>query len=65
MAISCKRERSLVSHEEYDVIRTSHHPEIYDLNLPDLEKLRGRLKQMHDKEKTSGGQKQRERREQG
>lgn len=62
MAISCKGERSLVSHEEYDVIRTSHHPEIYDLNLPELEKLRGRLKQMRDKERTLARQKQRERR---
>jgi len=62
MAMSCKLERSLVSHEEYDVIRTSHHPEIYDLNLPDLEKLRGRLKQMRDKEQTLARQKQRERR---
>lgn len=62
MAISCKRERSLVSHEEYDVIRASHHPEVYDLDLPGLEKLRGRLKQMRDKEQTLARQKQRERR---
>src|SRR5690348_15417972 len=62
MAISCKRERSLVSHEEYDVIRASHHPEVYDLDLPGLEKLRGRLKQMRDKERTLARQKQRERR---
>lgn len=62
MAISCKSERSLVSHEEFDAIKASHHPEIYDLNLSDLEKLRSRLKQMHDKEKTLARQKQRERR---
>jgi hypothetical protein len=62
MAISCKRERSLVSHEEYDAIRASHHPDIYDLDLSDLEKLRGRLKQMRDKEQTLARQKQRERR---
>ena len=61
MAISCKLERSLVSHEEYGVIRASHHPEIYALDLSGLEKLRGRLQQMRDKEKTLARQKQRER----
>ena len=62
MAISCKRERSLVSHAEYDAIRASHHPEIYALDLPGLEKLRGRLQQMRDKEQTLARAKQRERR---
>jgi hypothetical protein len=62
MAISCKRERSLVSHAEYDVIRASHHPEIYVLDLSGLEKLRSRLQQMHDKERTLARAKQRERR---
>jgi hypothetical protein len=62
MAISCKLERSLVSHEEYGVIQTSHHPEIYTLDLSGLEKLRGRLKQMRNKEQTLARQKQRERR---
>lgn len=52
MAISCKLERSLVSHEEYGVIRASHHPEIYALDLSGLEKLRSRLQQMRDKEQT-------------
>jgi hypothetical protein len=60
MAISCKRERSLVSHEEYGMIRASHHPEIYALDLPGLEKLRGRLKQMRDRERSLARQKQRE-----
>jgi hypothetical protein len=62
MAISCKLERSLVSHEEYGVIRASHHPEIYTLDLSGLEKLRSRLQQMRDKEQTLARQKQRERR---
>lgn len=62
MAISCKLERSLVSHEEYGVIQASHHPEIYALDLSGLEKLRGRLQQMRDKERTLARQKQRERR---
>lgn len=62
MAISCKLERSLVSHEEYEVIQASHHPEIYALDLPGLEKLRSRLQQMRSKERTLARQKQRERR---
>ena len=62
MAIPCKFERSLVSHEEYDAIRASHHPEIYALDLSGLEKLRNRLQQMRDKERTLARQKQRERR---
>lgn len=62
MAISCKRERSLVSHEEYGVIQASHHPEIYALDLSGLENLRGRLQQMRNKEQTLARQKQRERR---
>jgi hypothetical protein len=62
MAISCKLERSLVSHEEYGMIRASHHPEIYALDLPSLEKLHGRLRQMRDKEKSLARHKQRERR---
>jgi hypothetical protein len=62
MAISCKRERSLVSHEEYGMIRSSHHPDIYALDLPGLEKLRSRLQQMRDKEKSLARHLQRERR---
>lgn len=62
MAISCKLERSLVSHEEYGVIQTSHHPEIYALDLSGLEKLRSRLQHMRDKEQTLARQKQREQR---
>ena len=62
MTISCKLERSLVSHEEHGVIQASHHPEIYALDLSDLEKLRSRLQHMRDKEQTLARQKQRERR---
>jgi hypothetical protein len=62
MAIPCKFERSLLSHEEYDVIRGSHHPEIYGLDLTGLRALQGRLRQMRDKERTLTRQKQRERR---
>jgi hypothetical protein len=62
MAIPSKSERSLLSHEEYDAIRGSHHPEIYALDLAGLRALQGRLRQMRDKERTLTRQKQRERR---
>ena len=62
MAISCKFERSLLSHEEHDAILGSHHPDIYELDLAGLRALQGRLRQMRDKERTLTRQKQRERR---
>lgn len=62
MSIACKFERSLLSHEEYAVVKGSHHPELYDLNLKDLLSLQNQLRQMRDKERTLSRQKQRERR---
>lgn len=62
MSISCKLERSLLSHEEYDVIKGSHHPDLYALDLKGLLSLQSRLRQMRDKERTLTRQKQRERR---
>jgi len=62
MAMSCKLERSLVSHEEQGVILNSHHPEIYALDLAGLKTLQVQLRQMRDKEGSLTRQKQRERR---
>jgi len=62
MSISSKFERSLLSHEEFDVIKGSHHPDLYTLNLDGLVSLQGRLRQMRDKERTLTRQKQREHR---
>ena len=62
MAISRKFERSLVSHEEYGIIQSSHHPEIYSLDFTALQTLQSRLRNMRDKERTLMRQKQRERR---
>lgn len=62
MSMSCKFERSLLSHEEYDVIKGSHHPDLYALDLNSLLSLQSRLRQMRDKERTLTRQKQRERR---
>ena len=44
MSIPCKSEQSLLSHEEYEVIRLTHHPAIYDVEAAELEALRPRLR---------------------
>lgn len=62
MSIASKFERSLLSHEEYAVVKGSHHPELYDFNLKALLSLQNQLRQMRDKERTLSRQKQRERR---
>jgi hypothetical protein len=60
MSVPCKSERSLLSHEEYEIIRLTHHPAIYDVEAAELEALRPRLRKMRDKEGTLGRQKRRE-----
>lgn len=59
MSISCRFERSLLNHEEFELIKSSHHPDLYALDLDALLSLKGRLRQMRDKEKTLGRHKQR------
>jgi hypothetical protein len=58
MSIPCKFERSVLSHDEHEVILRSHHPEIYDAGLDDLKALR--LRDMRDKESTLARAKRRE-----
>ena len=65
MAIPCKFERSILSHDEYEIILRSHHPEIYDAGLDDLKALRQRLRDMRDKESTLAHAKRREMRGKG
>ena len=60
MSVSCKFERSLLSHEEDETIRATHHPAIYEHDPEGLKTLRVRLRQMRDKERTLTRQKQRE-----
>jgi len=60
MPVPCKFERSLLSHEEYETIRLTHHPAIYDVGLAELEAMRPRLRKMREKERTLGRQKRRE-----
>ena len=60
MSVPCKFERSLVSHDEYETIRLTHHPAIYDVEPAELEAVRFRLRKMRAKEKTLSRQKRRE-----
>ena len=65
MSVPCKFERSLLSHEEHETIRLTHHPAIYDVEAAELEAMRPRLRKMRDKERTLSRQKQREGRGKG
>jgi hypothetical protein len=58
--MSCKFERSLLSHEQHEIIWVTHHPAIYEHDVEGLQALRVRLRQLRDKERTLARQKQRE-----
>ena len=60
MSVPCKFERSLLSHEEHEVVRLTHHPAIYEVEVAELEAMRPRLRKMRDKERTLGRQRRRE-----
>src|SRR5262245_6951149 len=65
MSIPCKFERSILSHDEHEIILRSHHPSIYDMPVGDLKELRQRLRSMHDKARTLRREKRREMRGKG
>ena len=65
MSVPCKFERSLLSHEENETVRLTHHPAIYDVEVVELEAMRPRLRKMRDKERTLSRQKLREGRGKG
>ena len=60
MSVPCKFERSLLSHDEYETIRLTHHPRIHEVEPAELEAIRSRLRKMRDKEQTLSRQKRRE-----
>lgn len=45
MSVACKFERSILSHEEYEAIRLTHHPAIYGVEVAELEAMRPPLAQ--------------------
>jgi hypothetical protein len=52
MSIPCKFERSILKHNELEIVLQSHHPAIYDAGIDELRDLRRRLRDMRDKERT-------------
>jgi hypothetical protein len=60
MSVPCKFERSLLSHEEYETIRVTHHPAIHAIGRDGLDEVRSRLREMRDRERTLARQKRRE-----
>ena len=60
MSIPCKAERSQLSHEEFETIRVTHHPAIYDLTGQELRALKLRLREQRDRARTLARQRQRE-----
>src|SRR5262245_8582687 len=62
MSVSCKFERSLLSHEEHEFVRVTHHPAIYEHDVEGLKALCVRVRGLRDKERTVVRQKQREHR---
>ena len=65
MSIPCKFERSILNHDEHEVVLRSHHPQIYESGLDDLKALRQRLRDMRNKERTLALAKRREARGKG
>lgn len=59
MSVSSRAERSLVSHEEYEIVRRTHHPDIYDATSEELREVRKRIRDIHSKEQTLARQKRR------
>lgn len=60
MSIAIKSERSVVSHEEWEVVRQTHHPAIYALDVAEMQALKVRLRELHGKTQTLARQKRRE-----
>ncbi|MDQ8698007.1 hypothetical protein [Hyphomicrobium sp. LHD-15] len=61
MATSAKLERSVLSHEEFALVKDTHHPEIYGVgDLKALQELQSRLRTLRGKERTLTRQKRRE-----
>ena len=60
MSIACKSERSQLSHDEFEMIRITHHPAIYERPPDELHALKLRLREQRDKAQVLARQKQRE-----
>jgi hypothetical protein len=60
MSVSSKIEYTLLNSDEISLLRTTHHPDIYDLDRKELVARRARLRDARGKAQTVARQKQRE-----
>ena len=60
MSIASKAELSVLSHEEQEMVRVTHHPAIYELDGEALKSLQRRLREQRGKMRTFVRQKRRE-----
>jgi hypothetical protein len=60
MPAPCKFEISVLKHDEQEIIRNTHHPAVGEMSREQLESLRSRLRDIHDKERTLARHRQRE-----
>jgi len=60
MSLPCKSERSRLSHDEFELVRLTHHPAIYERTSDELKTLKLRLREQRNKERALARQKQRE-----
>jgi hypothetical protein len=60
MSLPCKSERSRLSHDEFELVRVTHHPAIYEASAAELQALKLRLRDQRNKERALARQKQRE-----
>ena len=65
MSLSFKTEAALLRQDELELVRSSHHPFIHELDRPQLHETRSRLRDWRDKELTLAHHKQREARGKG
>jgi len=60
MSVPCKSELSLLNHDEREVILSTHHPVVGEMERDGLERLRDRLRDLRDKERTLSRHRRRE-----
>jgi hypothetical protein len=60
MSVPTRAETSLLSHDELELVRQSHHPAVYNLSVDELRTVQKRVRDLRDKERTLAWQKRRE-----
>jgi hypothetical protein len=53
MSVPCRAELSVLDYDERELVRSTHYPDIGEKTRSDLEKLRSRIRDMQDKERSN------------